>query len=84
MLFHIIVSRGVGDVSSGFLPITMRVIDKMTSIAKYFIELVLEATSLLGYKICIQALKAQCMDTFSKLIKHQTLRAGRVLRKHLV
>lgn len=35
------------DLSSGFLLITMRV-DKMTNIAKYFIEIVLYATFLLG------------------------------------
>lgn len=52
---HIIDSRGIGDVSSGFLPITMRHIDKMTSIAKYLIELVLYAKFLLEvhYRICI-------------------------------
>lgn len=48
MLFHVIVSRRIGDVESGFLPITMRVIDEMTTIAKYFIETVLCATSSLG------------------------------------
>lgn len=52
---HIIDSRGLDNVSSGFLPITMIHIDKMTSIAKYLIELVMNAKFLLEvhYQICI-------------------------------
>lgn len=59
LMNHIIDSRGIADVSSGFLPITMRPIDKITSIAKCLIELVLYAKFLLEvhYQICIQSLK---------------------------
>lgn len=72
-------SRGIGDLSSGFLSIKMRVrdiTDIMTSIAKDFVEIVLDIPnwrSIIKY-----------FFRLSKVMKYQARRTGRMLRNHLV